>query len=76
MDNPTTVTNATEVKPVAPKIKEPESVYTIDELARNHKVLNASYAIVKTALKLAKKETVTLKEAQKIVNTFKNKEVK
>ena len=52
MDNPTTVTNTTEVKPVVPKIKEPESVYTIDELARNHKVLNASFAIVKTALKL------------------------
>lgn len=58
------------------KHKEPESVYEAEELARNHKVLGTSYAIVKVALELAGKETATLKEAQKIVDEFKNKEVK
>lgn len=55
--------------------KEVESVYSADELAKAYKVLNASYAIVATALKLAKKDSATLKEAQKIVDEFKNKEV-
>lgn len=56
--------------------KEAESVYSADYLAANHKALGASYAIVAVALKLAGKDSATLKEAQKIVDEFKNKEVK
>lgn len=58
------------------KTKEPESVYEAEELARNARVLGASYALVKVALRLAKKDHATLKEAQKIVDEFKNREVK
>lgn len=56
--------------------KQTESVYEAAYLAKNHKALGASYAIVATALKMAKKERCTLSEAKKIVNDFKNKEVK
>lgn len=55
--------------------KEQESVYSIEELAQGHKVLDASFEIVETALKLASKKEATLKEAKKIVNEFKNREV-
>lgn len=64
----------TAAKP-AKTAKEQESVYSAAELARNHKVLGTSYEIVDVALKLAGKKTATLKEAQKIVDEFKNKEV-
>ena len=57
------------------KTTEPESVYSAAELARNHKVLGTSYEIVDVALKIAGKESATLKEAQKIVDEFKHKEV-
>lgn len=60
-------------KKTAPK--EPESVYSAEELAKNHKVLGASYEIVAVALKLAGKKEATLKDAQKIVDEFKNREV-
>ena len=53
-----------------------ESVYTAAELAKNHIILGTSYEIVAVALKLAKKKTATLSEAKKIINNFKNKEVK
>ncbi len=56
--------------------KQAESVYEAAYLAKNHRALGTSYAIVATALKLAKKERATLSEAKKIVNNFKNKEVK
>lgn len=53
-----------------------ESVYTAAELAQNHKILGTSYEIVVVAMRLAKKESATLTEAQKIIDKFKNKEVK
>lgn len=53
-----------------------ESEYTAEELAKNHKAFNASYEIVAVALRLAGKITATFTEAQKIVEKFKNKEVK
>lgn len=59
----------------AVKNKEQESVYTIDQLADAYRELNASYAIIKTSLKLSGKTKFTLNEAQKIIETFKNKEV-
>lgn len=76
MDEKETV-KTTETKTSKSKTtKEAESVYSADYLAANHKALGASYAIVAVALKLAGKESATLKEAQKIVDEFKNKEVK
>lgn len=53
-----------------------ESVYTAAELAKNYKILGTSYEVVVVALKLAKKKTATLSEAKKIIENFKNKEVK
>lgn len=53
-----------------------ESVYTAAELAKNHKILGTSYEIVIVALKKAKKKSATLSEAKKIIDNFKNKEVK
>lgn len=57
-------------------VKPAESVYTAEELAKNHKVFNTSRAIVETALRLAGKKNATLTEAKTIINNFKNKEVK
>lgn len=62
-------------KQTTKKVKEVESVYSAAELAQNHKVLGASFEIVDVALKIAGKESATLKEAQKIVDEFKHKEV-
>lgn len=56
--------------------KPAESVYPIKELAKNHQAFGTSYAIVHTALKLAGKDEITFPEAEKIVNEFKNKEVR
>lgn len=53
-----------------------ESVYTAAELARNHKAFNTSKEIVIVAMRLAGKKTATISEAQRIINNFKNKEVK
>lgn len=52
------------------------SVYTAEELAKNHKVFNASYEIVTVALRKAGKKEATIAEAQKIIDKFKTKEVK
>lgn len=82
MDDKETVKTAETTKTSKPKTttkeaeKAYESVYTAEYLAANHKALGASYAIVVVALKQAGKETATLEEAKKIVNEFKNKEVK
>ena len=70
-------------KSVAPKsgiktVSEPaqESTYTIADLVKAHKVFNTSHEIVAVALKLAGKERATVEEAKKIIEEFKNKEVK
>lgn len=68
-------TQPTEVVSQKPTTKQAESVYEAAYLAKNHKAIGASYAIVATALKMAKKDHATLSEAKKIVNDFKNKEV-
>lgn len=64
-----------EVKTVA-KEKAAESVYTAKELVANHKAFGTYREIVEVALRLAKKETATFNEAKRIVDEFKNKEVK
>ena len=58
------------------KAKPVESEYTAEELAANYKVFKTSYAVVIVALRLAGKKTATLSEAKKIIEEFKNKEVK
>lgn len=61
--------------PVAqPKVNE--CVYTADELASNHKLFNTSYEIVTVALRKAGKQAATFTEAKKIIENFKNREVK
>lgn len=54
----------------------PESVYTAAELADNCKVFGTYREIVLIALRQAGKETATLSEAKRIIEKFKNKEVK
>ena len=53
-----------------------ESVYTAEELAANHKTFKTSYEIVVVALHKAGKKAASFKEAQKIIENFKNREVK
>ena len=58
-------------------VKPPqESVYTAAELADNYKVFGTFREIVVVALRIAGKETATFSEAKKIIDKFKNKEVK
>ena len=52
------------------------STYTIKELIAAHKAFNAPQEIVAVALKLSGKETATEAEAKKIIEEFKNQEVK
>ena len=54
----------------------PVSTYTIAELTKAHKIFNASHEIVAVALKLAGVERATVEEAKKLIEEFKNKEVK
>lgn len=59
------------------EVKTPvESVYTAEELANNHKAFGTYREIVEVALKIAGKDKATFAEAKKIVEKFKNKEVK
>ena len=53
-----------------------ESVYTAEELAKNHKIFNTYREIVEVALRLAGKDKATVAEAKTIIEKFKNKEVK
>ena len=53
-----------------------ESVYSAEELARNHKLFKTSYEIVAVALRVAGKKEATFTEAQQIIENFKNREVK
>lgn len=65
---------APQPKVTAPKVVE--SVYTAAELANNYKAFGTYREIVVVALRLAGKKTATFTEAKKIVDNFKNKEVK
>lgn len=80
MANPKSKENAVEtvsVVPETPKVPVTrEPVYTADYLIANFKAFNTSKEIVAVALRLAGKKTATFSEAKKIIETFKNKEVK
>lgn len=76
MDNEKQTVSTAQMQEVSNLNAETESIYEVEYLAQNHKALGASYAVVATALKLAGKEKATLREAQKIVDRFKKKEVK
>lgn len=58
------------------QVRANESVYTAEELAKQHKVFKTSYEIVTVALRLAGKKEATFSEAKKIIDNFKNREVK
>lgn len=64
------------VKQSTKEEKRPEIAYTAEELANAYKTFQTSYEIVKTALRVAKKDRATIAEAKEIIETFKNKEVK
>lgn len=68
---------APEVEKETPVVhaKVNESVYSAEDLARNHKVFKTSYEIVAIALRTAGKKEATFSEAKKIIEEFKNKEV-
>lgn len=53
-----------------------ESVYTAKELVENHRIFNTSREIVVVALRKAGKKEATLTDARKIIDNFKNREVK
>lgn len=61
-------------KPSAPK-QEPESVYSAQDLAANHKAFGVAKEIVTVALRMAGKENATFSEAKRIVEAFSKKEV-
>ena len=75
---------STKVKAAAEPVKEApavqakvsESIYSAEELARNHKLFKTSYEIVSVALRKAGKKEATLSEAKDIIENFKNREVK
>lgn len=76
--------NSEKVKAAAAPVKEApvvqpkanESVYTAEELAQNHKFFKTSYEIVAVALQMEGKKAATFPEAKKIIEKFKNREVK
>ena len=71
-----TKTAAETVEKETPVAHVNESVYTADELAKNHKFFKTSYEIVAVALQLAGKKAATVAEAKDIIEKFKNREVK
>lgn len=75
---------STKVKAAAEPVKEApvvqakvnESIYSAEELAKNHKLFKTSYEIVAVALRKAGKKEATFTEAKNIIENFKNREVK
>lgn len=68
--------DAETVKVPVVQTKVNESIYTAEELASNHKLFKTSYEIVAVALRKAGKKEASFSEAKKIIENFKNKEVK
>ena len=73
MANKSTKTKSTDTVETAPA---QDSVYTIAELADNHKIFGTFREIVVVALREAGESAYTFAEARKIIENFKNKEVK
>lgn len=75
---------STKTKAAAEPVKEApvvqakvnESIYSAEELAKNHKLFKTSFEIVAVALRKAGKKEATLTEAKNIIENFKNREVK
>lgn len=70
------VVKETPVEKETPVVHVNESVYTAEELAKNHKFFKTSYEIVVVALRMAGKTAATVTEAKNIIEKFKNREVK
>lgn len=64
-----------EAETVKTTAKAPESKYSIADFVENSAKFNADKIIVKTALELAKKKEYTEKEANDIIEKFKNKKI-
>lgn len=60
----------------APEAKAPESEYPTRELIAGHKAFGVPKEIAAVALKLKGIEQATFAEAKKIIDEFKNREVK
>lgn len=60
----------------APEPETNESVYSLKDLIAGYKAFGVRKEIATVALRLAKVETATFAEAKKIIDEFKNKEVK
>jgi len=70
VEEPVAVVSQPKAEPVQ------ESVYSAQELADNHKAFGTYREIVVVALRQAKMEKATFSEAKKVIDRFKNKEVK
>lgn len=70
------LTGEAEAKKKLPQTKPPESEYSLEELIAGHKAFEVPKEIVTVALKLKRIERATFAEAKKIIDEFKNREVK
>lgn len=70
------LTGDADAKKKQPQAKAPESDYSLEELIAGHKAFNVPKEIATVALKLKKIERATFAEAKKIIDEFKNREVK
>ena len=73
--NATTTAEKSAKEPVKEAPAKAVSVYTAEELAKNHSVFKVSREIVVVALKQAKKDTATYEEAKAIIEKFKNRRI-
>lgn len=62
-------------EPVVAVPAQSESVYTAEELIKNHSAFKVSREIVVVALKTAKVEAATYAEAKVIIENFKNRRI-
>lgn len=56
-------------------MKQPETIYEVEDYASHPEIFAASEDIIRAAFLMEGKREATVKEAKKIVNRFKNKEV-
>ncbi len=65
-----------EKKTDIPAPKKLEPIYSMQQLIDGYREFGTSKAVVSCALKLAGKDNLTTTEARKIIDTFRQKEVK